>query len=173
MTEYKIFLDLDNEARLEMLLFSHEEHRWLFRHHFVSPAGRRLGKPDMINDTTLSVNYDNGVAGEINVAMDIVFPKRMGKTFLYGLDISKDSHLFVEFEYEKKGLLYQMKSIEAGNHGRLDFGDVKDGLVKQVNFPFPVRDRVEIESGTYRVPFLRSTGEEALFEFPEDYRREI
>jgi|SRR3989338_10199941 len=169
MARYKINLRLENEARLEMILFSTKEHRWIFRHHYTSPVKERGEKPEIVNDTTLAVNYDKGIAEGINLFMNIVFPHRRGQTYWAGLDISKNSLVGVEFKYEKQGRLFRMIQADAGIYGKLELDKLQAGLMKPVEFPFPLKDKVELE-GEYRVPFLKNDGEIAFFSFPENYK---
>jgi hypothetical protein len=172
--EYKVELELASGANLEMLMFSDTEHRWIFKHRYMHPEKReRLEKPTLVNDTTLVVNYDGGVAQDCNLTMNIVRPDKRGKRYFLGVDISEGSHLFAEFIYEKQGDLYRMKAVDLGMHGRVDLDSLCEGLVKPVDFPFPLKDSVENEFGVYRVPFLRNDGEQAFFEFPKDYRKQF
>ncbi len=172
--EYGIKLRLDTGATLEMLLFSETEHRWIFKHRCVYPeALERSAQPLLVNHTTLVVDYDGGVAKDCKLSMDIIRPDRRGKTYFLGVDISEGSHLFAEFQYEKQGDIYRLKTIDLGSHGRVELDALGEGLVKPVEVPFPIKDRVENEYGAYKIPFLKINGEQAFFQFPRDYRRQF
>ncbi len=172
--EYKAELRLDSSADLEMLIFNDKEHRWIFRHRYTHPENReRLEKPTLVNDTRLVVNYGCGIAKDCNLFMDIVRPDRRGKEYIYGVDISKGSRLILEFVYEKQDDLFRMKTLIVGAGKRVDLDSFGEGLVKPVDFPFPLKDRLESESGVYKVPFLKGNGEQAFFEFPQVYRRQL
>jgi len=172
--EYEINLLLDTGAQLKMVLFSDTEHRWIFKHRGVYPeAQERSAQPLLVNDTTLVVDYDGGVAQDCRLTMDIIRPDRRGKTYFLGVDISEGSRLFAEFQYEKQGDVYRMKTIDLGSHGRVELDALGEGLVKPVEVPFPLKDRVENEFGKYRIPFLKSDGEQAFFQFPRNYRRQF
>jgi len=169
--QYKIELGLADGVNLEMLIFGPSEHRWIFYKRFVSPENRRLSKDlILVNETTLTVNYDDGLAQKCNLVMNITRQDRKGKSYFLGVDISDGAHLFAEFIYEKQGNLFRMKAIDLGSHGKIDVNSLGQGLVRTPDFPFPLKDRIENESGVYRVPFLKRIGEEAFFEFPENYR---
>lgn len=172
LREYNIRLELASGARLEMLLFSYTEHKWIFTHKFVSPERPKgLEEPTLVNDTILVVDYDDGVSQRCNLMMNIIRPDRRRKEYFAGVDISEGSHLYIEFLYEKQAQLYRMKTVDLGIHGRVDLDSIGEGLVKHVDFPFPLRDRIEKEFGIYKVPFLKSNLEEAFFEFPENYQK--
>jgi len=168
--EYKIELTLEGGANLNILIFNNTEHRWIFKNRYVlRKKDKQRGKPSLVNNTTLVVDYDSGYAQDCNLSMNIIRPDRRGKRYFAGVDISKGSHLFVEFIYEKTGDLYRMKKVDLGIHGSVDLDSSGKGLVKQVNFPFPLKDQIENEFGTYRVPFLKNDGQTAFFEFPRQY----
>ena len=103
--------------------------------------------------------------------MDITRPDKKGKEFFLGVDISKDSHLYIEFVYEKGERLYRMKSVQMGARKRIDLDELGEGLVRQANFPFPLKDCIENEHGVYQFPFLKNDGEIAFFEFPDNYQK--
>lgn len=167
--EYKINLKLESGANLEMLLFSSTEHRWIFGYNYTSPERRKIGEnPFLANDTTLVVNYNKGTAQDIELSMDMIKPHKGGKEFLWGVDVSKDSRMYLGFQYERKGDLFQMKTVNMGiRHINLD--ELGPGLVKPANLPFPLKDIIENKYGVYKVPFLRNDGEVANFEFPQRY----
>jgi len=168
--EYKVELELASGANLEMLMFSDTEHRWIFKHRYMHPENRkRLEDSILVNDTTLVVDYEGGVAQGCNLTMNIIRPDKRGKKYLGGVDISKGSHLFLEFVYEKQEDIYRMKTADLGAHERVDLGSLSEGLVKPIDFP--LKDRVENKFGVYSIPFIGKDGKQALFEFPEDYRR--
>jgi len=115
------------------------------------------------------VNYDSGHAQDCNLTMDITRPDKRGKQYFVGVDISKGSHLFAEFVYGKEGDLYRIKEVDLGIHGKVDLDSLEKGLVKQIDFPFPLKDQIENEFGIYRVPFLKNDEQTAFFEFPRQY----
>ncbi len=171
--EYKIELPY-GEAHLEILLFSDVEHRWIFTHNYLkreTDDGR--SKPMLTNKTRLVVNYDDGIAAGIELSMDIKRPDKRGKVYWHGLDISPESHLFVEFCYEKQGELFRMKTIQTGIGKRFDLEELSKGNlpVKPIEFPFPLRDRVEHELGDYNIPYLANNETVSFFRFPRSYRK--
>ncbi len=168
-------LRLASGANLDILVFDEPgavQHRWIFKYRYEYPEGRqRLEVPELINDTTLVIEYEDGISQEVQLRMNMVFPEKRGKMFLWGVDVSENSILNAEFIYEKQGLLYRMKTFEWGLGKRMELDKLAPGLVKPVNFPFPLKDRLEPEYGTYKVPFLRTGDEEASFDFPANYQR--
>ena len=65
---------------------------------------------------------------------------------------------------------YRLKTASIGAR-RIDLDDLGKGLVKPVEFPFPVQECIENDFGKYKFPFLRSNSEESFFEYPANYRR--
>jgi hypothetical protein len=172
--EYEFKLELANNSSLEMLMFSEMEHRWIFKNRYSHPKSQKVReKPTLINDTTLVVNYVEGVAKEINLVMDITNLDKRGQEYYLGVDISPNSHLNLEFIYERMGDLFRMKTLVWGVGKSVEIDSLGKGLVKPIDFPFPIKDRVENEFGIYRVPFLNDKDNDAqvFFEFPRDYRR--
>jgi hypothetical protein len=171
--EYKIGLDLKSGAKLEMLMFSHDEHRWFFKNRYVERVEKKLHEePDMINDTTLVVDYKDGIAQNCELTMDIVFPPRRRKVFLLGVDVSINSKLNVTFQYDKKEGFYKMAKVDLGRKV-IDLEKMEQGLMKPVDFQFPVEDKIENKSGEYSFPFLKSDWKIDFFTFPDNYRRQV
>jgi len=170
----RVKLELPDGSKLDKLIFNHIEHRWIFENYFSFPEQRQLGEnPELVNTTKLVINYENGIAKDCDLSMDIIMPNKRGKTYFVGVDISKDSHLFAQFKYEKQNGLYKLKLIDLGMHGRVDLDSLEGGLMPsgEGQFPFPLLDPVINEQGVYKIPFLKSNSEEAFFEFPENYRK--
>ncbi len=171
--EYRICLDLECGAKMTMLLFNEKEHRWLFEHRYIKSIQRR--DPEVVNKYRLSVDYTNGKAGDLSLLMDIVFPNRRGKTFLFGVDVSDNSRLTVDFSYSpvptSDGFIYKLKGFEIGCGKYVDLENLEAGLVRQIDFPFTVLDRIEPIGGVFKVPFLFSENEERYFVFPRTILR--
>ena len=169
INEYEINLDLDSGAGLRILLFNDSEHRWLFDYRYTKRP-EKLRKPVLVNDINLLVDYMNGVSQKCELSMNMVHPHKLGKDNFLGVDVSKGAKLFVEFLYKKEKGLYRMSQTRIGNK-ILHSTNQEEGLVKQIDFPFPLKDVVENEFGFYEIPFLDNEGKEAYFQFPEDCRR--
>ena len=168
---YDLELKLESGAYLQMLMFDNSEHRWIFSNRYIKRKNdEKLEEPKLVNDTTLLVNYNNGESQDIKLTMDIVRPDKRIKAFFEGEDIPKDSRIFLEIPYKKTNNLYKMSEIQIGSK-ILNFNNQKEGLVKSVEFPFPLKDIIENEFGSYKVPFLRNDGTESFFEFSENYSR--
>jgi len=149
--EYKIELPY-GEASLDIFLFSNIEHRWIFTHNYVKKENNRDSRVILTNKTCLVVNYDQGKVSGIELSMDIKRPDKRGQVYWLGIDISPDSHSFLEFGYEKQGNLFRMKTIQAGVGNRFDLDSVLNSEVPmgKLEFPFPLKDRVENEFGEYK-----------------------
>lgn len=168
---YNIELALASGASLEILMFSHTEHRWLFQYKYSS-AGQM--SETLINDIVLRIDYDEGISKLCRLTMDMVCPERRGKQYFFGLDISEGSHIFLEFLYKRQKHSYDLITIRSGNSAiNLDSSTVEKGLTKIINtsFPFPFERTLRSEFGIYKVPFLKVDGTLSYFEFPDDCRR--
>lgn len=167
--QYKIELPWGDEAVLNIHLFNSSEHRWKFKHRYTE-SGEKIGEPKIVNNLSLLVDYLDGVSQECELNMDIIRPENRGKVFFAGVDISPNSHIILGITYEKQESgIYLMTKVDMGRHGVINLKNEKGGLIKAVDFPFPVKDRIENESGFYYVPFLERTGRESSFRFPENY----
>lgn len=181
--EHQIDLDLESGARLQLLLFSATEQTWTFKYRYIEHEGEAIrGKVVLLNDYTLVVRYENGeVSGSgkpmpgddrptfpVSLWMNVVFPKKMGQVYAYGMDISPGSKGFFQFEYGALGDSLLLREIRVGASKRMEIKSLPDSqaLIKQLPFPFPVLDKIEPEFGKYSVPFFRSDGGVRHFGFP-------
>jgi hypothetical protein len=162
--EFQLRFALENGADVRVLIFED-----LGQRHFFEYIYRLLDvddEIDLINENKLVVNYVDGIADSCEMSMNIIFPKRRGQRYIYGLDVSKNSKLYLSLEYEKdkgdaykddgndEGLYFRLKRVGVG-HKVIDVDDgEKGGLVSQQDFPFPVPDIIRMKYGTYKVPFL-------------------
>ncbi len=171
--EYKISLP-QGEARLDILLFSDVEHRWIFTHNFLKrQSEERNAQPILTNKTCLVVDYDRGIVSGMELSMDIKRPDKRGQVYWLGIDISPESHLFVEFKYEKQGDLFRMKTIKTGVGQIFNLDSLAESNLprRPFEFPFPLKDRVERDAEGYKVPFLKNDGTAAYFIFPGNYKK--
>lgn len=171
--EYKIELPY-GEAHLDILLFNDIEHRWIFTHNYLKrQSAERNAQPILTNKSCLVVNYNLGQVSGIELSMDIKRPDKRGQVYYLGVDISPNSHMFVEFKYEKQGELFRMKSIQTSTSQRVDLDALAKSQVpmKKFEFPFPLKDRVERELDGYKVPFMQNNGVESFFVFPAEYKK--
>jgi len=165
--KYEINLELKSGASLTQLLFDHSEHRWIFEYTYDERKGRKLL---FRNDYKLYVDYQEGLINRVNLTMNMVYPEKLGKQFLFGVDISQGSKLFIEFEYEmltnEEELLFQLNSMQIGATQYIDFKQ-DPGLFTPIDYPFPVNDKVNNEFGEFKVPFKNSNGFIDNFRFPK------
>ena len=129
-------------------------------------------EPCLINNISCYVNYLDGIAQKCSLSMDIKRPDKRGKEFWYGIDVSPGSQICLEMEYERQDNLFVANTGNLRCNGsNLDLLPKTPGLVKPIEFPFPVTDRIEKNLGKFHVPFLRNDGQIDNFEFPESYKR--
>jgi len=182
--EHRIDLALASGAKLTLRLFSDTEQSWEFSYRY-----RRVEEHNvtLVNDVRLLVRYLNGRVDTtrdtvtrcfpVSLWMHIIIPERLGKQYLYGMDISPGAKTFITFDYDfmPDSDTLQLREMTVGAGKQINFDDVQDrqALVQQINFPFPVPDRIDRLYTGYRVPFLANAGDIpepdspwALFEFP-------
>lgn len=165
-TEHEIHLDLASGAKLTLLYFSDIEMRWIFSHRYIGEKDPGTA-PEVVNDVKLVAEYERGLLlPQLILTMHVVVPSRLGREFFVGVDISPGAKTYLEFSYTRTSDTYRLVEICKGARERVRLdGDAK-GLVKPIEFPFPILDRIPIEHATLRVPFRTNTGTVAHFTLP-------
>ena len=167
--EHEIALELASGAELRILYFSDRELRWLFAHDYVGQKAPGAA-PQIVNKTRLTADYVDGVLSTTLVlSMHVVVPERLGREFYVGVDISPGAKTYLEFTYERTvdtPHAYLLVEICKGARERVRLDQVAPALVKPIEFPFPVPDRLLYENGKLRVPFLTNAGSIQHFELP-------
>jgi hypothetical protein len=157
----------EGDAELRTLVFEDETARWIFKHRYVKRVDLR--EVQLLNDTTLTVEYTDGEASAMNLTMHVVIPARLGQKYLFGMDISPGAKTFLEFSYELRSGSFQLTEITKGASTRLSLDS--PGLTKGIKFPFPVPGGVEEEDGKFNVSYLRSGALLGKFTFPRSIVR--
>ena len=138
-------LELSSGAELEVLIFSMDEHRWIFNYYYQKRECLR--NVVFVNDVKMVVDYQQGLATKCNLSMHIIFPEKFGKIKYLGVDISPGAELFVQFKYRVEGSgskfyfrLYEIE-IGAGNKFfcRENAENEDTALIEQVGTFFPVK----------------------------------
>lgn len=167
--EHEITLRVASGATLKILFFSDHELRWIYSYDYVGEKAPGAA-PDVINDVRLTANYKSGaLESQIVLTMHVVVPARLGQRYFAGVDISSGAKTYLEFTYEraKSTDAYRLIEICKGARERVRLADLEPALVKPIEFPFPVPDRMPVEYGTLKVPFLTNSGQIASFDLPE------
>lgn len=172
--EYQVQLHLPHNVRLEMLMFSHQEHRWIFKH-LRRQYDTNQEKLLLVQNTRLVVDYHDGVIGsELVLHIDLVLPQKRGRLFVYGADVSPGSLVNLTLAYQLTGAdkdaQYRLVRVENGLEV-FELAKLEPALIKQVEVPFPLLDTISFEGGIYRVPFLANDGSEHHFTFPHSICR--
>jgi hypothetical protein len=166
--EHEIRVLVANGASLKILYFSDREQRLIFSYRYVGE--KKPGQqPDIVNDVQLTANYECGIlASPLVLSMHVIFPERLGQRYWAGVDISPGAKTYLEFTYERRPAEYRLVEISKGASQRVKLDEhTRLGLIRQVQFPFPVLDRVPLEMDRFRLPFLTNSGEIADFDPPE------
>ena len=92
--------------------------------------------------------------------------------FFAGIDISPGAKTYLEVpdtrvdDWHGYPTTFRLTEICKGARDRVHLDDQDPALVRPIVCPFPIPDRIRIEFGRFRVPFLLNTGELAYFELP-------
>ena len=162
---YNYNLDLERGVNLNLHIFSPEEQRWIFSYEQLEYDEREGRKKTLVfrNKYKVVANYQKGLLSDtLDITMDMVWPERRGKVFTWGLDISPNSKLFVEFKYKRmpEGH-FRLKTIIAGAGKRFDVEGDESGnaLLKKVELPVPINDIIECDlNKCFNVPFVNDGG---------------
>lgn len=162
--QYRVNIELPTEIRLEMLMFSHEEHRWIYHYDYRSEeragAGPQPRAPKLINELRLVVNYKNGVlADKIVLVWHVIVPHRLGQELYLGMDLSPGAKNYLEFTYHREGNDFRLRVAELGARKRQELTDEAAALVRPVDCPFPLPDTVPLFQGRWRFPVRKSSGD--------------
>lgn len=172
--EHEIDLKLASGAALKLLCFSDREQRWIFSYDYVGENDPGTA-PEVVNKVRLTANYESGLlTSQIVLSMHVVIPSRLGQSFFAGVDISPGAKTYLEFIYSapishvdnRVGDAFRLVEICKGARDRVSLTDTGPGIVRPIEFPFPVPDRLPIEYGELRVPFRTNKGDLAYFELP-------
>ncbi len=164
--QHEIRLDLSTGAKLTILYFSDRELRWLFAYNYIGKKDPGTA-PEVVNDVKLTADYADGLlAKTLVLTMHVIIPSRLGREFFAGMDISPGAKTYLEFTYELAGESYRLVEICKGARDRVRVDGASPALVKPIEFPFPIPDRLPIEYGSVRVPFRTNDGLVAHFTLP-------
>ena len=165
--EHEIQFALASGALLKLLFFSDREQRWIFSYDYVGDKAPGA-QPEIANDVRLTANYENGeLADQLVLSMHVIVPSRLGQRYFAGIDISPGAKTYLEFTYERQGDAYRLVEICKGARERVRLADLKQALVRAIDFPFPVADRIPVDYGVLRVPFRRNHDVIGFFELPK------
>ena len=164
--QHEITVTLASGAKLTLLYFSDRELRWIFSYDYI---GEKVpgAAPDVVNKTRLVANYEAGLlTSQLVLSMHVVIPARLGQQFFAGVDISPGAKTYLEFTYERFDEAFRLVEIGKGARASVRLTDVDPAIVRPIEFPFPVSDRIAIEFGAIHVPFLTNQGDIAHFDLP-------
>lgn len=166
MLEYKYDFTLQSDVNLTLYLFSHEEHRRIYKYIL---RNHKVGDYELYNELTVAVDYESGkISDKLEITMDIVNPEKRGKKFYVGVDISPGGRIFHQFIYKRKGDDFQLSELIIGASNRFSLEDMKgDELIKSADMPFPVLDVIKKEFGEFKIPFIHADGDIRNIEIPE------
>lgn len=183
-------LRLDSGAWLKLLVFSMQEQTWVFTYRYRKFNPENDRQVDVVNDYRLVVPYLNTTLNftqperlepnRVTLSMNVILPQRLGQVYYVGVDISPGAKTFIQFHYEPVsepviedksqpplgGQVLRLVEMEVGATKRIRLNEQKPALMKPIDFPFQVLDRLVPRFGVYYVPFLDEDGKEQHFEFP-------
>lgn len=170
--QHEIMLKVASGASLKLLYFSDRELRWIFSYDYIGEKAPGAA-PEVVNKVQLVANYEAGhLAEQLVLSMHVIIPARLGQQFFAGVDISPGAKTYLEFHYTKcknaarKIVDYRLVEICKGACERVALDVNEPAIVRPIEFPFPVPDRIAIEFGSIHVPFLTNQGSIAHFDLP-------
>jgi hypothetical protein len=172
--QHEIDLKLASGARLTLLYFSDRELRWIFSYDYLGEKDPGAA-PEVVNKVKLVANYEAGLlTSQIVLSMHVIIPERLGQNFFAGVDISPGAKTYLEFTYQapisdddnRVGDAFRLVEICKGARDRVRVCDIEPALMRPIEFPFPVPDRIPIDYGMLHVPFRTNQGSIAHFELP-------
>lgn len=177
--EHLLRFPLAGGGAVRVLAFNLRE--WALEWHYIytkRDGDEPHGDVVLYNEMRVHARFTDGkIDDKLTVTMHVVLPQRLGREFFAGVDISPGAKTFLEFGYARKGSAFCLIEIVQGaggpgKHWTIDTPEMpRAGLRKQIDFPFPVLDRIELRYGSYEVPFLRDDGLIEHFDIPVATRR--
>lgn len=160
--EHSLRFALDNGVELEVLVFKMAEMTFLYQHRFCRDG--EDGKVDLVNQLRVVAAYKDGfLSAPLTLSMHIILPQRLGQVYAWGADISPGAKTYIEFQYvpQQQGQIkgpWRLDEIQVGARKRIRL-DQGPGLMRPVEFPFPVPDILTPQFGHLSLPFLRDPPE--------------
>jgi len=171
--EYRCSFRLDNGFRLEQLLFSHEEYRWLWTYRSLIYNQENSLRVALSNNMMIRVDYKDGVMDSLGIDMDIINHTNRGRKFFFGVDVSPNSRIFLELKYKlaEDGKEWKLSEMRKGSEV-ITIGETGGDLpVRFIETPFPMSDRFDIDGGHLAIPFLSDEGSIEEIYIPVDIRK--
>lgn len=195
---YRTRFDLACGLTLEQHIFGMDEMRWTYQRRFSWEDPEQPHQAHTINEWKLLVDFDRGrLKPRLVVSMHVIVPERLGKQYWLGVDLSPGAKTYLEFYYERpvplvprpgdddpywKGIPpenlptipgpFHLAEISRGARPPIDVRDLGPALVKPVEFPFPVLDRIPWQHG-YPIPFLDEDSTIAHVTVPADLQQRL
>lgn len=175
---YEVAWPLANGSQVKMLIFDRRQQRWIFEYYYREyPKGEVRGQPDLVNEVCFVVDYFDGLVISCALTMHVIFLARLDKVYAYGVDISPGAKTYLQFHYQRQvppdredEFFFQLVELEIGCGKVIDLrpkaGSDAQALIRPVEFPFPVCDRIATEYGQFQVPFFDNERTEQHFVFP-------
>ena len=179
--QHEINLKLASGAHLTLLYFSDRELRWIFSYNYVGEKDPGAA-PEVVNEVRLVANYEAGLlTSQLVLSMHVVIPARLGQQFFAGVDISPGAKTYLEFTYERRvgepgreggdgadrgDDAFRLVEICKGARDRVRVSEALPAIVRPIEFPFPIPDRIPIDYGMLHVPFRTNQGNVAHFDLP-------
>lgn len=198
MKDKQIRLTTDFGAGLVINIFGSEDqvnfkYGSIYREYDRDPDEDPTANVTFHNDIRCFGTYVKGILNKIHLTMQMTNVELRGKEFKWGVDVSPNSRLTLELEYDKhippdpeleKLYLsdpkrvkaeketpleiwggFQLTQIYVKNKPMISEGDTKSPI-KQIELPFQVKDVILNEPiYSYRVPFPHEQDPEAYFRF--------
>ncbi len=201
MEDKLLKLELPNDIGLEVRVFYDEDevkYKFSYTYREYKEPGNENSDVIFHNAITMWGTYSNAILKKFHVLMNMTHVELRGKKFIYGVDVSPNSKLMLELEYETRILplheLITMSPMEparikaekvdpfsvwggfrmtqcfVNNRPMLD-DTLKGSLVQQIELPFEVKDTVLNDPWHgYQIPIPHMSNKKVNFEFPNSIK---
>jgi hypothetical protein len=111
MATARIHSLLSNGISQEILCFSETEHRIIWRRTFIESERH---KPTRTTKVSIMADYEDLTASAIRYDVEITRHDKRGKEYMAGVDISPNSHLFLQLSYVPGDKCFNLSEIARG-----------------------------------------------------------
>jgi hypothetical protein len=145
--DVKLMLKHDSLTHTQKAIYTHESFK-----------GQNKRRPTLTIKQRIVIDYDKGImADNINITFEITNHENRGKEFFLGVDISKDSKVFLDINYQKKDDNYVITEIHKGASCIYSESENKDSLMIPAQSPINILTSINIKYGELNIPTVTSS----------------
>jgi hypothetical protein len=163
---FKYKFELKNNVKASLVFDSHNsaESHINYDYSYTKTKGRR--DVELIVEQRVHAKYSNGVLKDVlNVTYNIINPKNLGREFMFGIDVSTNSKVFLDINYTRNlDGNYAINEIHKGSlliYSATENNDT--GLLNTVESPLDIETVIVNKHGCLNVPIAMTESDERLF----------